>query len=80
MIVTSKKKGYMDKSIFLPDAGFKQGSNLHSAGNCSYYWTSSLVTKDSSRFAWYIDVNYGYFVWNYSGGRYMGRSVRPVSD
>lgn len=43
---TSKKEGYTDKSIFIPAAGHRSGSDssLHGAGSLGYYWSSSLKT------------------------------------
>ena len=71
--VTSKKNG---NSIFLPAAGYRDGSSLYYAGCYGYYWSSSLNTY------YPIDAYYLYF---YSGivdwyyiSRYYGFSVRPV--
>jgi hypothetical protein len=71
--VTSKSNG---NSIFLPAAGYRDGSDLYGVGSYGLYLSSSLHTGsprdacdlffDSSR----VDWNYGY--------RYSGRSVRPV--
>ena len=74
--VTSKKSGYTNKSIFLPAAGYRNGSSLYRAGSYGYYWSSSLSTD-------YPSSAYGLYF--YSGGvdwdtysRYYGLSVRPV--
>lgn len=76
--VTSKVPGYIGNQIFLPAAGFRDGTSLINAGSYGYYWSSSLSTG-YSRSACYV-----YF---YSGGvsrssinRYCGQSVRPVSE
>ena len=69
--VTSKING---NSIFLPAAGYRNGSSLSGAGSYGYYWSSSLDT-DNPRYAWGVDFSsstvYRYY-------RYYGRSVRPV--
>ncbi len=77
-IVTSKKTGYTDKSIFLPAAGRRYGTNLDNAGSYGFYWSSFLDT-DRPRGAWNV-----YFGSDYVGrggdSRYCGQSVRPVSE
>jgi uncharacterized protein (TIGR02145 family) len=63
-------------SLFLPAAGYRNGSILGLAGSYSYYWSSSLYT-DGPRDAWglyFYSDNY-YVDYDY---RYYGRSVRPV--
>ena len=67
--VTSKKNG---NSIFLPAAGYRDGSNL------GYYWSSSLNTYDGGS-AYYLgfvssDVDWGL------NRRYYGHSVRAVCE
>lgn len=64
------------KSIFLPAAGNRNGSELYNAGEYGLYWSSSLY-EDYPYLAWYM-----YF---YSDGqsvdyyyRYYGFSVRAV--
>ncbi len=74
--VTSKKSGYTDKSIFLPAAGYRNASDLGSAGSVGGYWSSSL------------GEGYSYDAWGLGfssdshgiGGsyRFNGQSVRPV--
>ena len=71
--VISKKNG---KSIFLPVAGYRDGSSLYKAGNYGYYWSSSLNT-DYPYDAWYVRFNSDH-VDRYSHSRYCGFSVRPV--
>lgn len=74
--VTSNKAGYTDKFIFLPAAGYRNGSGLNLVGSYAYYWSSSLYESSS-----YLALRL-YF---YSGSRrlgyfyrYHGLSVRPV--
>ena len=71
--VISKKNG---KSIFLPVAGYRDGSSLYKAGNYGYYWSSSLNT-DYPYDAWYVRFNSDH-VDRYGNNRYYGYSVRPV--
>ena len=73
-----KVTGPNGNSIFLPAAGYRDGTSLDSAGSYGYYWSSSLYTV-SPYCAW--------FVYFYSGGvgryysyRCLGQSVRPVSE
>ena len=70
--------GSNGNSIFLPAAGYRNGSSLYDAGSYGDYWSSSLYVGYPS-YAWL-----GYF---YSGNvrrdygyRYLGHSVRPVSE
>ena len=65
------------KSIFLPAAGFRYSTDLDNAGSYGIYWSSSLKSDypyDAYGVYFYSDgVERGY------GGRFSGRSVRPVS-
>ncbi|MCF0174359.1 MAG: hypothetical protein HUJ95_03365 [Bacteroidales bacterium] len=45
--VTSKVAGYQGKNIFLPAAGFFDGTECYGRGATTYYWSSSL--KDEGR-------------------------------
>ena len=71
--VTSKSNG---NSIFLPAAGYRNGSSLSSAGSYGYYWSSSLST-DYPNNAWSVYFNSSNVRRNYIS-RYYGFSVRPV--
>ncbi len=71
--VTSKTNG---NSIFLPAAGYRDGSYLIYAGSYGDYWTSSLYT-DSSNYAYYLSFSPDFLSSNLNN-RYRGRSVRPV--
>lgn len=83
-IVTSKTNG---NTIFLPAAGFRDGSDLYGAGDrygtdlvyAGYfgnYWSSSLFESDSYC-AYSLDFASDIISWNFYG-RYSGRSVRAV--
>ena len=77
------KEGYKvigpnGKSIFLPAAGFRDGSSLYNAGELGYCW-SSTPNESGDNGAYGLGFN--------SSGRYVGwdlrddgRSVRPVSE
>ncbi len=71
--VTSKKNG---NSIFLPAAGYRNDSNLRSAGSRGYYWSSSLNPYYSC-YAYDLGFYSSYVYWD-GGDRYVGCSVRPV--
>ena len=71
--VTSKSNG---NSIFLPAAGFRDGSSLYSAGYHGCYWSSSLGTGNPGS-AWYLYFNSS-SVSRYNLSRYYELSVRPV--
>ena len=73
--VTSKING---KSIFLPAAGYRYNTSLGSAGSLGLYWSSSLSTS-SPLSACFVYFGSDYYDWYY-GGRYDGRSVRPVTE
>ncbi len=71
--VVSKSNG---NSIFLPAAGYRNGSSLYDAGSLGYYWSSSLSTGYSYN-ACLLSFNSGFVGWYYNG-RCNGQSVRPV--
>ena len=73
--VTSKKNG---NSIFLPAAGYRNGTEVDDRGSCGYYWSSSLY----SSFCIYACRLYfcrGDRGWD-DGGCCFGFPVRPVCD
>ena len=71
---TSKKDA--SKYIFLPAAGYRDGTSLIYAGSYGYYWSRTLGTDYPSN-ACYLDFNSGYVNWD-RRRRYFGHSVRPV--
>ncbi len=74
--VTSNKAGYTDKFIFLPAAGYRNGSVLYYVGSVGSFWSSSLYEYISSC-AWYLGFNSD----DHSLASYVrcnGRSVRSV--
>lgn len=61
VIVTSKKDGYTDKSIFLPATGiYRGGDNNTSSEIYANYWSKSLDTRsyNSYGFAWKLEILY----------------------
>ena len=74
--VTSKKSGYTNKSIFLPAAGYRNGSSLLNAGSGGDHWSSSLSTDYPYR-AWVAGFSSD-LVFRGHSYRYLGLSVRPV--
>ena len=77
-VVISKVSGYEGNTIFLPAAGYRDGTSLSFVGSYGVYWSSSLSTGGSS-YAWYVGFNSGY-VYRSHVYRYYGQSVRPVSE
>lgn len=65
------------KSIFLPAAGFRDDSNLSSAGSDGCYWTSSLY-ESYPYSAWLLYFYSGYH-YTISYYRYYGYTVRAVA-
>lgn len=71
--ITSKSNG---KSIFLPLAGYMNGSTLLGAGTNAYYWSSKAYNQGKVCYLQIVDGNatVGYC------SRYMGQSIRPVRN
>ena len=78
--VTSNIKGYTDRFIFLPAAGYRSDTNSNYAGDSGYYWTNLLYEGSPSN----VNVlrmlfSYNRSEYGYSNSkRYSGNSVRPV--
>ena len=78
--VTSKKNG---NSIFLPAAGYRNGSDFYGAGSYGSICSSSLNTNYSSSVCWLLFDSSGVkcYSGDFSGDlRYCGHSVRPVCE
>ena len=65
-------------SIFLPAAGYRDGSEVGSRGSDGYYWSSSLGSS-YSYYAYGFYFSSGGYDWDFYCFRYRGLSVRPVS-
>ena len=63
-------------SIFLPAAGYRNGTSVNYVGSDGNYWSSSLYESDPS-YAYYLYFDSGYVGWSYVN-RYYGRTVRAV--
>ena len=74
-LVMSKKPGYTDKYIFLPYTSHVNTTAASSFGG--YYWSSSLDNSDPGRA---ISYSYGNKMEKDRESRYIGISIRPVSD
>ena len=72
--VISKTNG---NSIFLPAAGYRNGSEVHYIDSYGYCWSSSLYGSDSHS-AYYLNFSSDVIDYFNGGFRYYGRSVRPV--
>ena len=82
-LITSKKEGYTDRSIFIPFAGYRSGETLYKNGSGGYYWTNSLngtggyYWTDSFNGEVYI-LQFGPRNLDFMSNRYYGLPVRPV--
>ena len=78
--VTSKVAGYTDKSIFLPDAGYRSGSSCTSGRNYYHYLSSSLYTGEATDIYLlsYQLSSSSLTPYSASTSRSVGQSVRPV--
>ena len=75
-----KVTGPNGNSIFLPAAGYRRMSRIHSAGSLGYYW-SSTPAKSSVYSAYELSFTRElYSVSDFLSDREEGRSVRPVSE
>ena len=71
-----KFSGSNGGSIFLPAAGYRWDSELSRAGNFGYFWSSTLGENDENS-AYILFFSSSDAGWG-NGGRFRGRSVRPV--
>jgi hypothetical protein len=76
-----KVTGPNGNSIFLPAAGHRDGSTVSDAGTKGYYWSGTLSTSDSGNAQCLVadEENWRLSLSN-ANARYMGQSVRPVSN
>ncbi len=74
-LFTSKKNG---KSIFLPAAGYRNGSSLYYAGEYGYYWSATPL-ESNSNVAYGLLFSSGNAGWDWNF-RFDGHSVRPVTE
>ena len=73
-----KVTGPNGNSIFLPAAGYRDGTSVRSRGSVGFYWSGTLI-EGYSLYAYCLYFYGGSVTWNYGYRRY-GHSVRPVSE
>jgi hypothetical protein len=78
-LFTSKVPGFRNRTIFLPAAGSRNGTNHNSVGSGGLYWSSSLNENNPSQ-AWRMSFVSGYGVMSTPTARHVGFSVRPVCE
>ena len=74
-----KVTGPNGKSIFLPAAGSRYGTDTYGEGVVGYYWSNTL----SSSFSYYarnLGFDGGGYDTDYDVNRRLGQSVRPVTE
>ena len=74
LLFTSKING---NSIFLPAAGYYDGTSLNGRGSCGYYWSASFFDSSDAFYLLFVSGNVN--PQNYYN-RYYGISVRAVQD
>lgn len=79
-LITSKKEGYTENSIFLPGVRYMSGTSLYTSGGLTYIWTSSLYPTDALyAYGLICSDSYGEVVISISSiKRCNGLPVRPV--
>jgi uncharacterized protein (TIGR02145 family) len=76
-LVTSKIKGYTDRSIFLPAAGWLQDGKLMQVGTYASYWCSTPGVQPDNEAAYGFNFKRGADEWH-SENRESEQSVRMV--
>ena len=76
-LITSKKEGFTDCSIFLPAAGYKTSGTLNNNGSQGCYWSSMCDDGMQSDGAFYL-CGESRRVYNARNLRCNGMTVRPV--
>ena len=75
-IFTSKVKGFTDKSIFLPAAGYGDHSTIYSVGSIGNYWSKTFDFESLAGSIYLCSP----IVYTFSVNRDYGLTIRPVSD
>ena len=73
-----KVTGPNGKSIFLPAAGYRDGTEVNNRGSNGNYWSGTLDEVNSDR-AYYLYFGSDYHDWG-SDSRNYGHTVRPVTE
>jgi len=76
--VSGKAEGYTDKWIFLPFSGVIDATSQMSTGKYTASWTASLGTN--SNLAYYIGCAEEEGAFTNDVARYLGATIRPVSE
>lgn len=78
-ILTSKKVGYQNNSIFFPASGYRTGSAFSNQGISGGMWSSSLYTSgpESAR---HLTFDSGLVYASNTSYRYYGYAVRGVRE
>lgn len=63
-------------SIFLPAAGYREAGYVEEAGECGYYWTSTLNTSTMADCLFCLPGGGGVMFW----ARFAGCTVRAVTE
>lgn len=66
--------GTNGKSIFLPAAGYYNGTTLNSSGTYGYYWSTTYNDSSSALYMYFSSSSKGMYYYN----RYYGQSIRAV--
>ncbi|MBE6292222.1 MAG: hypothetical protein E7091_07415 [Bacteroidales bacterium] len=74
-----KMTGPNGKSIFLPLAGYRYGTEVYGRGEEGCYWSGELFGYQNSG-AYYLYFGRGYFDWDNCHSRCHGLTVRPVTE
>ena len=69
---------YASASIFLPAAGYGNGTTRRVDGFNGVYWSSVLELRDTSSRAWFLAFHASRLYILYNTGRFDGNSIRPV--
>lgn len=79
--VTSKRVGFTNSWIFLPAAGYRDGTANHEVNVSGYYWYPSLRADYPSDawHLWFDSYEVPVYVQKLLSARLFGQSVRPVS-
>ena len=64
-------------AVFLPAAGYRDGTTVYGVGSCGDYWSSSYNYDYGAWDVYFLD---SYFYTDYTSRRNYGRSVRLVRD
>ena len=70
---------YDTNSIFLPCAGYGDGTSLLDSGSHGYYW-SSVPYSDNNYYSWRLYFSSSYHRTNGYYRRDFGFSIRPVQS